>query len=586
MRFLLIRRFSNVIVKSKFQIPLDIKETLTKVSLPKFILTEMKKKEVLNEVAIVDGSSADRRSLKFKDVIKYTYAFASYLVKFDVKPGDAVAILSPNHLHYFTMFVGIGLMGAYSTPINPLASELEIQHQVESTKAKLMLVHPDCMENALKVSEKLKVPILLINNEGNYDASSCPTVVGNLNDVLQHGIKNYSNITEGSFYAESSSFNSSELISVPFSSGATGRSKGVMLTHKNLTFNISQWLISEGKNLQYDLQTGKSGVLLIPLPFFHIYALTLGLCAPMYAKCKLVLMSRFDLPNYLENIQYHKVTRSYVAPPIVLQLAKNPLVSEYDLSSLQCLMSAAAPLGGEVQELCASRLRCIVKQAWGMTELSPIATITTDESIVSIESIKGKSGLLCADMEGKIIHVETGVDLPHDQVGEVLVRGENVMKGYLGNLEATQQTVDAEGWLHTGDIGLFDKEGNLMITDRKKEMIKYKGFPIAPADLEAIINSMDSVKECIVIPVPAVSVEGLKDSEGSGEVPRAYVVIQDGCQLQVTESDIVKHVNDRVTPYKRLRGGVRIVSAIPKSASGKLLRRIQIEIDRGLKPPL
>ena len=237
-----------------------------------------------------------------------------------------------------------------------------------------------------------------------------------------------------------------------------------------------------------------------------------------------------------------------------------------------------------VQELCAKRLNCIVKQAWGMTELSPIATLTPDESIESIEDIKGKSGLLCADMEGKIIHTETGVDLAHDQVGEVLVRGENVMKGYLDNAEATQQTIDSEGWLHTGDIGLFDKQGQLIITDRKKEMIKYKGFPIAPADLEAIINSMDSVKECIVIPVSAASIEGLKDSEGSGEVPRAYVVIQDGSLI--TESEIAQHVNSQVTPYKRLRGGVRIVKAIPKSASGKLLRRIQIEIDRGLKPPL
>ena len=584
MIFLQIRRLSSVIVKSKFSIPTGIKDTLTKVSLPKFLMTEMKKKEIFDQEAIEDGSSAVRRSLKFKEVVKCTYIFASYLVKFGVKPGDAVAILSPNHLHYFTMFVGIGLMGAYSTPINPLASELEIQYQVESTNAKLMLVHPDCMENASKVAEKLKIPILFINIEDNLKKNSSSTVVDCLDDVLQHGIQNYSNITEGSFFAESDPFDSNQLMSVPFSSGTTGRSKGVMLTHKNLTFNISQWLISEGKDLLYNPQTGKSGVLLIPLPFFHIYALTIGLCAPMYAKCKLVLTSHFDLPTYLENIQHHKVTRSYVAPPIVLQLAKNPLVSHYDLSSLECLMSAAAPLGGEVQELCAKRLNCIVKQAWGMTELSPMGTLIPDELVISSEYIKGKSGLLCADMEGKVIHVETGLDLAHDQVGEILVRGENVMKGYLNNVEATRQTIDSEGWLHTGDIGSFDKEGQLIITDRKKEMIKYKGFPIAPADLEALINSMDSVKECIVIPVSAVSIEGLKDSEGSGEVPRAYVVMQD--KSAVTESDIVRYVHDRVTPYKRLRGGVRIVKAIPKSASGKLLRRIQIEIDRGLKPPL
>ena len=207
-----------------------------------------------------------------------------------------------------------------------------------------------------------------------------------------------------------------------------------------------------------------------------------------------------------------------------------------------------------------------------------VATIVPDDMIKSIDHIIGKSGLLCADMEGKIIDVTTGVDLPSITEGEILVRGVNVMKGYLNNETATKETIDSEGWLHTGDIGYFDAEGHLCVTDRKKELIKYKGYQIAPADLEAVINSMDQVKDCIVIPV--------KDQidENNGEVPRAYIVRQEAAVLN--ENDVMEYVKDKVTHYKQLRGGVKFVSQIPKSASGKLLRRIQIEIDRGVRPPL
>ena len=349
-------------------------KSLMNISLPNFILTEMKDPKVSNQDAIVDGSSKDRKSLRFGDIVRSTYVFANYMKKLRIKHKDAVAILSPNHSHYLTIFNAIGLVGAYSTPINPLATENEIEYQIEATQAKLMIVHHDCIPNALKVSQILKIPIIVIDNHNNEYKNEV-NVIDSLDNILRRGLANYSNIQteEGTFYAEQLNFDATnELISVPFSSGTTGKSKGVMLTHRNLTTNIIQWLISEGNKLELNPSTGQRGVLLIPLPFFHIYALTLGLCAPMYAKCKLVFMSSFDLPKYLENIEYHKVTRSYVAPPIVLQLAKNPTVAKYDLSSLQCLMSAAAPLGPDIQELCASRLNCIVKQGWGMTELSPI----------------------------------------------------------------------------------------------------------------------------------------------------------------------------------------------------------------------
>ena len=239
-------------------------------------------------------------------------------------------------------------------------------------------------------------------------------------------------------------------------------------------------------------------------------------------------------------------------------------------------MSGAAPLGSAVQEQCATRLKCLVKQAWGMTELSPCGTITPN-NVPSIDHIKGKSGLLVPNTEGKIVDPVTGKDLLYHQEGELLIRGPQRMKGYLNNVESTKNTIRPDGWLHTGDIGYFDNEGWLYITDRCKELIKFKGFQVPPAELEALILSMPAVKDVIVIPV--------LDDE-AGEIPRAYVVKQDNCPASFDESAIIDFVASKVAPHKKLRGGVKFALAVPKSASGKLLRRVQIQIDRGQLPPM
>jgi 4-coumarate--CoA ligase len=174
--------------------------------------------------------------------------------------------------------------------------------------------------------------------------------------------------------------------------------------------------------------------------------------------------------------------------------------------------------------------------------------------------------------EGKIVDPGTGNDLPFDREGEILIRGPQVMKGYLKNEEATKATIRPDGWLHTGDVGYFDSEGFIYITDRCKELIKYKGFQVPPAELEAVILTMPEVKDAIVIPV--------LDDE-AGELPRAYVVKQDGCRESFTEKDVMEYVASKVAPHKKLRGGVRFVASVPKSPAGKLLRRLQVQIDRG-----
>jgi len=380
------------------------------------------------------------------------------------------------------------------------------------------------------------------------------------------------NIDTNSFHANSKHFDCHDLLTVPFSSGTTGKPKGVMLSHHNLLSNVLQCMPYEGDYIKPKIKNDWStrGTVLVPLPFFHIYGMTAGMCVPLNAGGKLILMAQFDLQKYLEIIQNHKVTRSYVVPPIVLGLAKHPIVSNYNLSSLECLMSGAAPLGSDVQAMAAKRLNCIIKQAWGMTELSPAATLISDSMVKNHDDILGKSGILVPGTEGKIVDPVSGKDMNCDEEGEIMIRGPQVMQGYFDNIEATNSTLRKDGWLHTGDIGKFEgDDGWLIITDRCKELIKYKGFQVPPAELEARILSMPSVKDCVVIPVL---------DEEAGELPRAYVVKADGATI--TEQDVIQFVEKHVAPHKRLRGGVVFTDSIPKSASGKLLRRVQIQIDR------
>jgi len=275
-------------------------------------------------------------------------------------------------------------------------------------------------------------------------------------------------------------------------------------------------------------------------------------------------MKRFDLELFCKLLEEHKATRLHIVPPVLLRLAKDPIVDKYDVSSAKVAISAAAPLGIDLEMAFKERTNCQVKQFWGMSELSPIGLGNSDDNIKS-----GTVGQAVSSTEVKIIDVESGEVLGVDQPGELLVRGPQVMKGYLNDPEKTATCLTEDGWLHTGDIATIDKDGFVTITDRMKELIKYKGFQIAPAELEAVLLTSEDVLDSCVIPVP--------DDE-AGEVPRAYVVLQPNSKF--TEQDVMDYVAERVTKYKRLTGGVKLVEAIPKTESGKLLRRKVIEMDQ------
>ncbi|MEO1000002.1 MAG: AMP-binding protein, partial [Pseudomonadota bacterium] len=293
------------------------------------------------------------------------------------------------------------------------------------------------------------------------------------------------------------------------------------------------------------------------LPFFHIYGLMCLMHLAVIAGGKIVTMPRFDLAEFLRLIEEHRARALWVVPPVAIALAKHPLVAEFDLSSVEYVNSAAAPLGAETAEALAARLGCVVAQGYGMTELSPVVAISRTDAHRS-----GASGRLVPNTELRIVDPETGADRAPGEEGEVIVRGPQVMKGYLGNPEATAGTIDADGWLHTGDIGVMDADGYLHIRDRVKELIKVKGFQVAPAELEAVLLELPAVADAAVIGVP---------DEEAGERPVAFVVAASGAAAEA--EPLMAHLDARLSHYKQL-SAVHFVDAIPKSASGKILRRV------------
>jgi acyl-CoA synthetase (AMP-forming)/AMP-acid ligase II len=322
-----------------------------------------------------------------------------------------------------------------------------------------------------------------------------------------------------------------------------------MLTHRNLIANIAQTVTPA--HIREDEK------FIAVLPFFHIYGMQVLMNTGLRAGATIITMPRFDLEQFLQLHQDYRITRSFVAPPIVVALAKHPLVDQYDLSALEQVFSGAAPLSAELALEAGARLGCEVVQGYGMTELSPVSQLTPPGQFKP-----GSVGVTAPNTELRIVDPSTGEDLGLDADGEMWVRGPQVMKGYLNNPEATAATLDADGWLHTGDIGHVDADGHVFVVDRLKELIKYKGFQVPPAELEALLLTHPAVADAAVI--------GRPDAE-AGEVPVAFVVLKPG--QTVSADEIKSFVADQVAHYKRL-GDVRFVEAVPKSASGKILRRL------------
>jgi acyl-CoA synthetase (AMP-forming)/AMP-acid ligase II len=322
-----------------------------------------------------------------------------------------------------------------------------------------------------------------------------------------------------------------------------------MLTHHNLVANIEQTLVVEPAR--------EDDVVPAILPFFHIYGMVVVMGLNLRIGATLVTQPRFELEPFLAMLEKFGATRINLVPPIILALARHPAVDKYDLGRLGNIMSGAAPLGPDVQQACAQRIGCLVRQGYGLTETSPVTHCTP---VPPGLQKPGSVGPVIPDTEMMIVDLETGEPLGLGQEGEVWVRGPQVMKGYFNNEEATAAMITPEGWLRTGDVGRADEDGYLYIVDRVKELIKYKGYQVPPAELEAVLLAHPSVTDAAVI--------GVEDEE-AGEVPMAFVV-RSG---DVSAEEILQFVAENVAPYKRIRY-VEFRDSIPKSPSGKILRRL------------
>ncbi|PXY30738.1 AMP-binding protein [Prauserella flavalba] len=479
--------------------------------------------------ALVDGVTGE--TLTYAELAEGASAGAGGLAALGVGPGDVVGLLSHNQPRYaLAVHAALGA-GAAVTPMNPVLTAGEIGKQLRASRAKVLVTAEAVADKAADVAREHGIEHVYVLGE--HDRA-----------------RPFAELLAAGHPAPRPDLDPATAVAVlPFSSGTTGAAKGVRLTHRNLVANLVQ--------TRAGWRVGPDDVQAAVLPFFHIYGFTIILHSGLLGGATVLTLPRFEPGAYLAALAEHHVTRAYFAPPMVLALANAPDVERYDLSALRYAFCGAAPLDVEVTERAERRLGCRIRQGYGMTEASPGTHQVYDDAFATTPA--GSVGRLSPNTEARLVHPGTDTDVAPGEDGELLVRGPQVMLGYLDNPGATASTITG-GWLHTGDIARVDDHGVFWIVDRLKELIKYKGYQVAPAELEAVLLSHPGVLDAAVIGVP--------HAEG-GEAPKAFVVPRPG----VEAGDVLAWVAERVAPYKKVRA-LEFVDSIPKSPTGKILRRV------------
>ncbi|MEU4273424.1 4-coumarate--CoA ligase family protein [Streptomyces tanashiensis] len=486
--------------------------------------------------ALIDG--AGELSLTYGQVDAFHRRVAAGLAEAGVRKGDVLALHSPNTVLFPVAFYAATRAGASVTTVHPLATPEEFAKQLRDSSARWIVTVSPLLASARAAAELAGgiEEIFVCDRTEQGEARSLQDFLGSTGPVPETDVDP-----------------DRDVAALPYSSGTTGVPKGVMLTHASIATNLAQ--------LEPVIPMGPGDRILAVLPFFHIYGLTALMNAPLRSGATVVVLPRFDLDTFLGAIQTHRINGLYVAPPIVLALAKHPAVADYDLSSLEYIVSAAAPLDAALAEACSARLGLPpVSQAYGMTELSPGTHVVPLDAPAPPP---GTVGRLLPSTEMRILSLDDPAkDAAPGEEGEIAIRGPQVMKGYLGRPDATAAMIDADGWVHTGDIGRVDEDGWLFVVDRVKELIKYKGFQVAPAELEALLLTHEGIADAAVI--------GVTDADGT-EIPKAFVVRQPAAP-GLTADEVIAHVAARVSPYKKVRS-VEFIDTVPRAASGKILRR-------------
>ncbi|MFM9376816.1 AMP-binding protein [Gordonia sp. VNK21] len=485
--------------------------------------------------------AADGASISYRVLIDRIDAVAGALAAEGIGVGDIVGLYAPNSPEFAVAFHGILRSGATATTVNALYTPEEAGKQLAASGACALFTHSAALPGLERILDDLGIGgtrVIVLDGNGT-DSLAAVTAAGHRAPVVD--------------------FDPATHIAVlPYSSGTTGDPKGVRLSHANLVANVAQTAPV--------IDIVRDDRVLAVLPFFHIYGLTVLLNLALYRRATLVTMPRFDLAVFLDTIAETRCTYVFIAPPVAVALAKHPLVDSYDLSSVSAIMSGAAPLDAQLAEAVADRLDCAVGQGFGMSEMSPVSHCIARADPDAPRSSVGKTlpGIECRIVDpatGREVALPAAGSADESAPGELWCKGPNIMLGYLDNAAATADTLDADGYLHTGDIATVDGRGYVRIVDRLKELIKYKGYQVPPAELEAILLSHPEIADAAVV--------GARGADGE-EVPKAFVVCQPGVEL--TEESVMDFVAGKVAPYKKVRL-VEFADAIPKSASGKILRR-------------
>lgn len=479
-----------------------------------------------DEVVVIDGPTG--RTVTAGALMSQIKGLAGGLTAHGILPGGTVAILAPNIPEYPAVFHGVAWGGGTVTTINPTYTAPEIQHQLRDAGASMLVTISMFEEVARAAMVGTECTELVVLDGGGDGALSMADVMGA--EMATQAPGDWAN----------------DVVVLPYSSGTTGQPKGVMLTHRNLVANVAQAAAVPG------ITPDDKAIAF--LPFFHIYGMTVLMNLFLNQRAQIITMPRFDLEMYLRLIQEHGATLLYIVPPVALVLAKHPMVDQFDVSSVRQIFSGAAPMGAEIEAAVGTRFGANSVQGYGMTELSPISHMTVGDDIRH-----GSSGQAVPLTECRIVDPETLEDMAAGMEGELWVRGPQVMKGYLNNPDATAETMAEGDWLRTGDLAEIDEDGFMFIRDRLKELIKYKGFQVAPAEVEAALCACEGVTDAAVI--------GRNDAE-AGEVPIAFVVTSGA----IDEAAIRAHCEGCLAHYKQ-PVEYRFVESVPKSASGKILRR-------------
>ena len=490
------------------------------------------------KLALVSG--ANETSYTYGELRRRVSEVSRGLAARNLGKGDVIGMVSPNCPDFAVAFFAALAIGAIPTTVNPASTAEEIGAQFTDSKAAIVIT-------TVELLDKVR---------------TARTLASSIREIIAFG-DNHDETQFDSLYADGSHQvrtpniatridPSTDVAVLPYSSGTSGTPKGVMLTHRNIVANLAQ--VSDASSM-----LSESDRLIVVLPMFHIYGMSAVMAAGLACGATAVILPRFDLDLFLSTIEKYRITFVHVVPPIVLALARHPSVDNYDLSSLHTVLSGAAPLSADLAQECSRRFGARVRQGYGLTETSPV---THFHPIDSERVEPGSIGPLIPSTEARLVDPVSGVDAVSGVQGELWIRGPQVMLGYLNKPVATSECLTENGWLKTGDVATVDEQGWFTIVDRVKELIKYKGLQVAPAELEAVLLSHPAVADAAVVP--------MKDVE-CGEVPMAFVVRNS----DVNEAQIMEFVASRVAPYKKVRV-VQFVEKIPKSPSGKILRRLLI----------